>query len=324
MALFESMPVRRQQRMDQQQGRPDRPPSPPPAPSRSPGAEHCRPAGPRARRQSVSPPPSAYSARSKTMNGRNSATLTSQSACTAPAGTTVDALQHQPRRHPGQNDDRHPPVPHPGRQPRQHRETQQHAQKRRRQHRPAHCPHRLGRRLPAPRQPGTKTAQNQEAHRNGHDRRQTHRSPARKNIRGAQRSRDPESLHPRLRKHRKTLRHRTQGHRGRQTRPHRGARFTGKVLLSDLDPPNGYTISGEGQGGVAGFAKGGAHVSLLEEPGGTPPVLHRQRPDRRQDGPARRPADRLDGEIHGRAIFHPLLRRRRPARACDGRYTRSR
>jgi carbon monoxide dehydrogenase subunit G len=47
------------------------------------------------------------------------------------------------------------------------------------------------------------------------------------------------------------------------------ARFTGKVLLSDLDPPNGYTISGEGQGGVAGFAKGGAHVSLLEEPGGT-------------------------------------------------------
>ncbi|HUW80601.1 MAG TPA: carbon monoxide dehydrogenase subunit G [Acidocella sp.] len=47
------------------------------------------------------------------------------------------------------------------------------------------------------------------------------------------------------------------------------ARFTGNVLLSDLDPPNGYTISGEGQGGVAGFAKGGAKVALLEEPGGT-------------------------------------------------------
>jgi carbon monoxide dehydrogenase subunit G len=47
------------------------------------------------------------------------------------------------------------------------------------------------------------------------------------------------------------------------------ARFTGKVLLSDLDPPNGYTISGEGQGGVAGFAKGGAKVTLTDEPGGT-------------------------------------------------------
>ncbi len=40
------------------------------------------------------------------------------------------------------------------------------------------------------------------------------------------------------------------------------AKFTGKVQLSDLDPPRGYTISGEGQGGVAGFAKGGAKVAL--------------------------------------------------------------
>jgi carbon monoxide dehydrogenase subunit G len=47
------------------------------------------------------------------------------------------------------------------------------------------------------------------------------------------------------------------------------ARFTGKVLLSDLDPPNGYTISGEGQGGVAGFAKGGAKVGLTDAAGGT-------------------------------------------------------
>jgi carbon monoxide dehydrogenase subunit G len=47
------------------------------------------------------------------------------------------------------------------------------------------------------------------------------------------------------------------------------ARFAGKVLLSDLDPPNGYTISGEGQGGVAGFAKGGAKVALLDEAGAT-------------------------------------------------------
>jgi uncharacterized protein len=40
------------------------------------------------------------------------------------------------------------------------------------------------------------------------------------------------------------------------------ARFSGAVHLSDLDPPNGYTIGGEGQGGVAGFAKGGAKVRL--------------------------------------------------------------
>jgi uncharacterized protein len=43
------------------------------------------------------------------------------------------------------------------------------------------------------------------------------------------------------------------------------ARFTGNVQLSDLDPPNGYTISGEGQGGVAGFAKGGAKVHLADD-----------------------------------------------------------
>jgi carbon monoxide dehydrogenase subunit G len=47
------------------------------------------------------------------------------------------------------------------------------------------------------------------------------------------------------------------------------ARFTGNVQLTDLDPPNGYTISGEGQGGVAGFAKGGAKVHLADDGGGT-------------------------------------------------------
>ncbi len=47
------------------------------------------------------------------------------------------------------------------------------------------------------------------------------------------------------------------------------ATFKGNVSLSDLDPPNGYTISGEGQGGVAGFAKGGAKVRLEDEAGGT-------------------------------------------------------
>lgn len=47
------------------------------------------------------------------------------------------------------------------------------------------------------------------------------------------------------------------------------AKFAGKVTLSDIDPPNGYTITGEGQGGVAGFAKGGASVHLTDMDGGT-------------------------------------------------------
>ena len=47
------------------------------------------------------------------------------------------------------------------------------------------------------------------------------------------------------------------------------ARWKGKVTLSDLDPPNGYRINGEGEGGVAGFAKGGADVKLSDKDGGT-------------------------------------------------------
>ena len=47
------------------------------------------------------------------------------------------------------------------------------------------------------------------------------------------------------------------------------ARFKGKVQLTDRDPPNGYKISGEGDGGVAGFAKGGATVALTDKDGGT-------------------------------------------------------
>ena len=43
------------------------------------------------------------------------------------------------------------------------------------------------------------------------------------------------------------------------------ASFSGKVTLSDIDAPNGYRISGEGSGGVAGFAKGGATVKLTAE-----------------------------------------------------------
>lgn len=50
------------------------------------------------------------------------------------------------------------------------------------------------------------------------------------------------------------------------------ASFTGAVTLSDIDPPNGYTISGEGSGGAAGHAKGGAVVRLEEA--GENTILH--------------------------------------------------
>jgi len=43
------------------------------------------------------------------------------------------------------------------------------------------------------------------------------------------------------------------------------ATFNGDVTLSNIDAPSSYTISGEGKGGVAGFAKGGADVSLEED-----------------------------------------------------------
>ncbi len=47
------------------------------------------------------------------------------------------------------------------------------------------------------------------------------------------------------------------------------ATFNGQVTLSNVNPPESYTISGEGKGGVAGFAKGGADVHLAEDGAGT-------------------------------------------------------
>jgi len=43
------------------------------------------------------------------------------------------------------------------------------------------------------------------------------------------------------------------------------AKFKGKLTLSDIVPPQSYSISFEGQGGAAGFAKGGAKVNLLSQ-----------------------------------------------------------
>lgn len=47
------------------------------------------------------------------------------------------------------------------------------------------------------------------------------------------------------------------------------AKFKGRVTLSDIRPGLGYRITGEGDGGVAGFAKGGALVELSDRDGGT-------------------------------------------------------
>ena len=47
------------------------------------------------------------------------------------------------------------------------------------------------------------------------------------------------------------------------------AKFKGKLTLSDIKPPDSYSLSFEGQGGPAGFAKGGAHVRLTPEGDGT-------------------------------------------------------
>lgn len=47
------------------------------------------------------------------------------------------------------------------------------------------------------------------------------------------------------------------------------AKFKGAVQLSDLNPPESYRISGEGKGGAAGFAKGGATIHLTEDGDGT-------------------------------------------------------
>lgn len=47
------------------------------------------------------------------------------------------------------------------------------------------------------------------------------------------------------------------------------AKFSGQVSLENLNPPHSYSIVGEGKGGIAGFAKGGADVQLSEDGGET-------------------------------------------------------
>ena len=113
------------------------------------------------------------------------------------------------------------------------------------------------------------------------------------------------------------------------------AGFTGKVTLSDLDPPNGYKISGEGQGGVAGFARGGADVRLKPDETGTGTILTyavqanvggkiAQIGSRLMESTARSMADQFFGKVRGARHgsnpaarrpprYRPQRQRRRPA-----------
>ena len=84
------------------------------------------------------------------------------------------------------------------------------------------------------------------------------------------------------------------------------ASFSGKVTLSDIDPPNGYRISGEGQGGAAGFAKGGAVVDAARGRRRNAAELQCRRPGRRQDRPGRCPPDRRHGQEAGRRVLRQV------------------
>lgn len=69
------------------------------------------------------------------------------------------------------------------------------------------------------------------------------------------------------------------------------ASFKGMITLSDLDPPNGYKITGEGSGGPAGFAKGGADVQANGRWQCDHSELYGKGRCRRQAGSTWRPAD---------------------------------
>ena len=56
------------------------------------------------------------------------------------------------------------------------------------------------------------------------------------------------------------------------------ARFTGRLDLRDVSPPNSYALSFEGSGGVAGFGKGSATVTLSGRAQWHPSELHRTGP----------------------------------------------
>ena len=82
------------------------------------------------------------------------------------------------------------------------------------------------------------------------------------------------------------------------------AKFKGKVQLSDLDPPNGYTISGEGSGGAAGFRQGRRQGGACRCRGRRHGAVLRCRCQRRRQACPDRPApDRRRGQEDGGSFF---------------------
>ena len=74
------------------------------------------------------------------------------------------------------------------------------------------------------------------------------------------------------------------------------AKFNGTVMLDQSKAPDGFSLSGEGEGGLAGFAKGGADVTLTEDGETTILQYERKSGNRRQDRPAWRPPDYQHGQ----------------------------
>jgi carbon monoxide dehydrogenase subunit G len=92
------------------------------------------------------------------------------------------------------------------------------------------------------------------------------------------------------------------------------AKFGGNVTLDNSNAPDRFSLTGEGSGGVAGFAKGGADVELEEDGDATDPALHGQGRCRGKDRPARWPVDQLHREPPGRTVFQEVQGRSRSER----------
>ena len=99
------------------------------------------------------------------------------------------------------------------------------------------------------------------------------------------------------------------------------ATFQGKVTLADVVPLTSYTIAGEGKGGAAGFAKGGAAVALADDGDGTLLTYDvkatvggklAQLGSRLIDGFAKKMADSFFDELPGRGRAAGRGGRRRP------------
>ena len=86
------------------------------------------------------------------------------------------------------------------------------------------------------------------------------------------------------------------------------AKFKGKLTLSDIKPPQSYSIAFEGQGGAAGFAKGGAQVKLVAEGDQTRLVYDVEGQRRRQARADRLAPGRRRGEEGRRRLLQELQR----------------